>query len=191
VTARSYVALVHHPVKAKDGSVITTSITNLDVHDIARSARTFNLARYYVVTPVEAQRALVEHITGYWRDGEGKERVPQRSEALSMVEPVPSLDAALADVRAREGGREPLLVTTAARSSRAPKSFAEARAELRASDRPALLVFGTGYGLVDAIVDRAELHLAAVRPGVYNHLPVRGAAAIIFDRLFGDEGAAG
>lgn len=185
---KSYVALVHHPVKAKDGSVITTSITNLDVHDIARTARTYALARYYIVTPVEAQRALVEHIAGYWRDGEGKERVPQRSEALSLVHPIASLDEAIADVRAREG-KEPLLVTTAAKASRSKKSFDEARAELRATDRPALLVFGTGYGLIDAVLERAELHLAPVRPRVYNHLPVRGAAAIVFDRLFGDEGA--
>lgn len=187
--ARSYAALVHHPVKAKDGSVITTSITNLDVHDIARTARTYNLAQYYIVTPVEAQRSLVEHITGYWKDGEGKERVPQRSEALGIVRPIPSLDEVIRDVREREGGRDPLLVTTAARSSRAPKSYDEARAILRSSDRPAIIVFGTGYGLVDAIIQRAELHLAGIRSGSYNHLPVRGAAAIIFDRLFGDEGA--
>ncbi len=187
--ARTYVALVHHPVKARDGSVITTSITNLDVHDIARSARTYNLARYFIVSPVEAQRALVDHITGYWRDGEGRERVPQRSEALSLVEPLASLEDALRAVSAREGGREPLLVTTAARSTRTPMSFSEARGILRASERPSLLVFGTGYGLTEETLSRAEVHLAPIRPGVYNHLPVRGAAAIIFDRLFGDEGA--
>jgi hypothetical protein len=187
--ARCYVALVHYPVKAKDGSVITTSITNLDVHDIARSARTFNLKRYYVVTPVQAQRALVDHITGYWRDGEGRERVPQRSEALSLVQPIPSLEDAIADVRDREGGRDPILVTTAARSSRSSVSFAEARGTLARLARPALLVFGTGYGLTEALMAQAELHLAPIRPGVYNHLPVRGAAAIVFDRLFGDDGA--
>jgi hypothetical protein len=191
VPARTYVALVHHPVKARDGSVITTSITNLDVHDIARSARTYNLARYFVVTPVEAQRALVDHITGYWRDGEGRERVPQRSEALSLVEPLASLEDAMDAVRAREQGRDPILVTTAARSSRTTVGFDDARALLRASDRPALLVLGTGYGLIDATLARAEVHLAPIRPGVYNHLPVRGAAAILFDRLFGDEGATG
>jgi len=189
--ARSYAALVHHPVKAKDGSVITTSITNLDVHDIARTARTYNLARYYIVTPVEAQRSLVEHITGYWKDGEGRERVPQRSAALEIVEPIPSLDAVIEDVKRREDGREPMLVTTAARSSRSPKSYVEARQILRSSERPSIIVFGTGYGLVDAIIDRAELHLAAIRVGHYNHLPVRGAAAIVFDRLFGDDGADG
>jgi hypothetical protein len=189
--ARSYVALVHHPVKAKDGSVITTSITNLDVHDIARTARTYALARYFIVTPIEAQRALVEHITGYWKHGEGRERVPQRSEALEMVEPIPSLDAVIEAVKRREEGREPLLVTTAARSSRSATSFAEAREILRITERPSIFVFGTGYGLVDAIVERADLHLAPIRPGHYNHLPVRAAAAIILDRLFGDDGASG
>jgi hypothetical protein len=189
--SRSYAALVHHPVKAKDGSVITTSITNLDVHDIARTARTYNLARYYIVTPVEAQRALVDHIAGYWKDGEGAERVPQRSEALKIVQPIASLDEVIDDVRRREEGREPLLVTTAARSARAPKSYAEAREILGSSERPSIIVFGTGYGLVDAIIERSELHLPGIRSGHYNHLPVRGAAAIIFDRLFGDDGAGG
>ena len=94
-------------------------------------------------------------------------------------------------VRAREDGREPILVTTAARSSRTPVGFEAARALLRASDRPSLLVLGTGYGLTDDTLSRAEVHLAPIRPGVYNHLPVRGAAAILFDRLFGDEGATG
>ena len=65
----------------------------------------------------DAGDALVEHIAGYWRDGEGRERVPQRSEALQIVQPIESLDAVIDDVRRREEGREPLLVTTAARSS--------------------------------------------------------------------------
>ncbi|MDP3277619.1 MAG: RNA methyltransferase [Deltaproteobacteria bacterium] len=189
-TSRCYVALVHYPVKSKDGQVITTSITNLDVHDIARSARSFNLARYYLVSPVEAQRALVDHITGYWRDGEGAERVPQRSEALRQVEAVASLEDAIADITKREQ-KSPLLVTTAARSSRAVSSFADGKRQIDAHDGPALIVFGTGYGLTDAMLERANVHLAPIRPGVYNHLSVRAAAAIVFDRLFGDAGATG
>ena len=35
-----HVGLVHHPVRSREGGVITTSVTNLDVHDIARAART-------------------------------------------------------------------------------------------------------------------------------------------------------
>ena len=40
----TWVALAHHPVLDKDGRIVTTAVTNLDVHDIARAARTFGLA---------------------------------------------------------------------------------------------------------------------------------------------------
>ena len=39
-----YLALLHYPVYDKGHKVVTTSITNMDIHDIARSARTYNLA---------------------------------------------------------------------------------------------------------------------------------------------------
>ena len=57
MSAPVYCALVHHPVKDRAGQTVTTAVTNLDVHDIARSARTFGLRRYYVVTPIEAQKS--------------------------------------------------------------------------------------------------------------------------------------
>jgi hypothetical protein len=186
---RSYVTLLHHPVRAKDGSIITTSITNLDVHDIARTARSFAVKKYYVVSPIAAQRALVDHITGYWRDGDGQRRVPERTEALSIVEAVDSLASVIAKVTELEGGTAPLLVTTAARGGAHATSFAEAAVKLRASSAPSLIVFGTGYGLADTVLAQADIHLAPIRPGVFNHLPVRGAVAIVLDRLFGDLGA--
>ena len=39
-------ALIHHPVLNKEGKIITSSVTNLDLHDIARSARTYGISRY-------------------------------------------------------------------------------------------------------------------------------------------------
>ena len=185
-----YLALLHHPIRDKTGRTITTSVTNLDLHDLARTGRTYGLRGYYVVTPIEAQRALVAHVLSYWREGKGGERVPQRAEALSIVHAVPSLDDALADIRAREGA-DPVLMTTCARDRRSSVSYDAARADLAARTRPALLVFGTGYGLADEVVARADVHLAAVRPRGYNHLPVRSAVSIILDRLFGDDGADG
>jgi hypothetical protein len=181
-----FITLVHHPVRGRDGAIITTSVTNLDVHDIARTARTYDLAGYYVVTPIEAQRALVGHILGYWREGDGGRRVPERNEALSRVQTVATVDEAL-----RAVGEQPLMITTAARSGFGAVSFADARARIdAAAPRPVVLLFGTGYGLADELIRRAEIHLAPIRPGGdYNHLAVRSAAAIIVDRLFGDEGA--
>ena len=42
-------ALVHHPVLDRQGAVVTTAITNLDLHDIARSVHTYGLEALYIV----------------------------------------------------------------------------------------------------------------------------------------------
>lgn len=182
-----YVTLVHHPVRDRAGTTITTSVTNLDVHDIGRAARTYGVARYYVVTPIEAQRALVRHILGYWNDGPGGNRVPERADALSIIEPVHSLEECIARITADEGAA-PTVVTTAARSGFATTQYAAARALVAARTAPVLLLFGTGHGLADSVIARADVHLAPVRPRGYNHLAVRSAVAIILDRLLGDDG---
>ncbi len=51
-----------------------------------------------------------------------------------------------------------------------------------------LLVFGTGWGLADEVIQGADALLEPVRAREatgYNHLSVRAACAIILDRLFG------
>lgn len=180
---RVWIALVHHPVVDRQGEVITTAVTNLDVHDIARSARTYDLAGYFIVTPIEAQRLLVERILGHWRDGAGARRVPERSEALARVTIVSSLEDAAARVEA-EAGEPPLTVVTSARSSRATSGYRALAAELEG--RPGLLVFGTGHGLAEPVMAAADRVLAPIEPGAsYNHLSVRAAVAITLDRLFG------
>lgn len=178
-----YVALVHYPVRARDGTLIATAVTNVDVHDIARSARTFGLAGYFVVSPVDAQRRIVERILEHWHQGEGKERIPERGEALSRCAPVPLLADAVAEIERREG-KAPVIVATSALATRETVTFGELRAELEASTAPHLLVLGTGHGLAPAIVDGADRLLEPIA-GVdgYNHLSVRAAAAILFSRL--------
>ena len=183
-----YLALVHHPVRGRGGETITSSVTNLDIHDIARLARSYDVARYYIVTPIEAQRDLVAHILGYWHGGPGGSKVPERAEALSTVQTVVSIDDALADIRAREGSA-PTVMTTAARSTGHPIPWGDAERAVASRERPVLLLFGTGYGLADEVFARAEVHLAPVRPGGYNHLAVRSAVGIILDRLLGDDRA--
>ena len=39
LAARTHLALVHHPVVDRTGAVITTALTNFDIHDLARSLR--------------------------------------------------------------------------------------------------------------------------------------------------------
>ncbi len=187
---RVYTALVHHPVKDRDGATVTTSVTNLDVHDIARSTRTYNLSGYYIVTPISAQHAIVDRILQHWKPGApGAGRVPQRAEALRLIEVTRSIEEAVAHIKEREGVHPRVWVTGA----RAPEGmeiteFSDAQTKLSAEPEvPVLILFGTGHGLTHDTVTAADAILAPIRAkGDYNHLSVRAAAAIILDRLFGE-----
>ncbi len=41
-----YIGLVHHPVRNRHGETVATAVTNLDIHDIARAARTYGIRGY-------------------------------------------------------------------------------------------------------------------------------------------------
>jgi len=186
VAARTYVALVHHPVVDRTGKVVTSAVTNLDVHDIARSTNTYGLAGYYVVTPVASQREKADHIAAMWQEEGGE----HRADALALVRPIASVADALADIAARHGAA-PLVAATSARADVFPGALkVDSRglvAELQgAPGRPLLLLFGTGWGLADALIPEVERVLAPIegRPP-WNHLSVRSAVAIVLDRLFG------
>src|SRR4029079_5707170 len=45
--ATIYVALLHHPVYDKNHAIVTTAVTNMDIHDISRSGRTYGIAGFY------------------------------------------------------------------------------------------------------------------------------------------------
>ncbi|HEY8432688.1 MAG TPA: RNA methyltransferase [Sandaracinaceae bacterium] len=184
MSARVSLALLHHPVRDREGATITTAVTNLDVHDIARSARTYDLSAYYLVTPIEAQRALIERILEHWRTGAGARRVPERSVALALCRVVASLEEALAD--AAQGGARPRTFATGARPPQGREALGYDEARARIAEAPSMLLFGTGHGLARSVVEAADYVLAPIRPGGYNHLSVRAAVAITLDRLFGD-----
>lgn len=179
--------LIHYPVLDKQGAIVTAAITNIDLHDIARSAHTYGCERFYVVHPVAAQRALAERIREHWVEGSGGVRIPDRKPALSGIAVVDSVDAALA---AAGPGAE-LWTTSAKRIGASVMSMGEARDALRRSGPPVVIAFGTGWGLAAEVHERASAHLApieSVRSDGYNHLSVRAAAAILFDRLLGSAG---
>lgn len=182
-----YCALVHFPVRDRAGDTVTSAVTNIDVHDLARSARTYGLRGYFVVTPITAQRALVARILEHWDSPAGVKRMPERGDALSICASAASVDEVIGVISAREG-TAPRIVTTSARAegSRPVHTYAEERAAIDASACPTLILFGTGHGLQKVLVDRSDALLAPIRPSTYNHLSVRAAAAITLDRLFGD-----
>jgi len=179
-------ALLHHPVLDRQGQIVTTAITNLDLHDIARSAHTYGLSDFFVVHPIAAQRELAERVRAHWVSGSGARRIPDRTPPMSALSVVSGLDQAILALDSPEGVE---LWTT---SARAPDGLAlehdEARARLRSRGPPVLLVFGTGWGLAPEVMRRAERNLSPIRSprtDGYNHLSVRAAAAILFDRLLG------
>lgn len=180
-----FLALIHHPVLDKNGQIVTTAVTNMDIHDIARSATTYGVRRFYVVTPVPALRALSEKILEHWATGYGSTYNLTRKEALGLVGIETDLDGTLVAVE-RETGERPVLVVTSARSGPDTVDYPTMRARLASDPRPHLILFGTGWGLAPEIMARADLRLAPIRgPVEYNHLSVRSAAAIILDRLRG------
>ena len=93
-----YVALVHYPVVNKNGDVITSSVTNLDLHDIARVAKTYGIKSFYVVTPLADQKALVEKIVSHWTEGLGAKYNPKRREALELIRIEETLEKVVDDI---------------------------------------------------------------------------------------------
>ncbi|MSP90803.1 MAG: RNA methyltransferase [Myxococcales bacterium] len=193
-----FLALVHHPVLNRRGEVVATAITNVDLHDLARSGRTFGASAVYIVTPVTLQQRMVDEVVGHWTQGQGS-RHERRADAMRRLCTLPSLDAVRVDVRERTG-RAPVLVMTGARMQRDTTPFAELRERLGdPNGAPIVVVFGTGWGLAPSVVATADLRLPPVgrAPAFdaldgspagprYNHLSVRAAAAIVLDRLTGD-----
>ena len=186
VASRVAVALVHHPVLDRNRQVVASAVTNLDIHDIARAARTFGLARYFVVTPVADQQQLVTRVRDHWLVGWGAQYNPKRQQALELIKVVPDLAGAVAAMT-EQFGQPPLTVVTGARQQSDQAMSCPALIErLKADSQPCLLVFGTGWGLTEEVFQGADLALLPISGSRdYNHLSVRSAVSIYLDRLFG------
>ncbi len=178
-----YIALVHSPVLDKTGKTGTVSLTNFDIHDIARVSRTYGLGGYFAVTPLADQQALAARLLAHWTGGPGGEGNPDRAEAMGLVRVTGSLDEAVAAVTEACGVRPRLLATSAKWAGAEPVRVVRERL----AESPALLILGTGSGLSPEIMEQADATLPPVRPfGRYNHLSVRSAASILVDRILGD-----
>ena len=185
MSSRLYIALVHHPVLDRHRRVITSAVTNADIHDIARSARTYGVRRSYIVTPIAEQAELVNAIIGHWTRGAGGTLNPSRREALEAVEVAGTLEEAVAAIAGSESG--PVrTVATGARLEGPCMSHGRMRDLLEAGDSAYVLLFGTGWGLAGDIVERSDYRLEPLAGrGPYNHLSVRSAVAVTLDRLAG------
>lgn len=187
--SKVWLALVHYPVYNKKHEIVNTSVTNLDIHDIARAAVTFGLAGYFLVQPAKGQKQLVGELLRHWQYGFGARYNPDRRQALGAIHLCDHISEAVTAIEA-ETGRIPRIIATSAKPCSHMTGYAELRREIAEADEPYLLLFGTGWGLTDEVVAEADHVLRPIYgTGPYNHLSVRSAVSIILDRLFGEGGA--
>ena len=187
VRAPVYIALLHHPVYDKNHQIVTAAVTNMDIHDIARSSRTYGVRGFYVVTPVKTLQKLALKIIEHWQTGYGSRYNITRKEALALAHVCDTLDDAIIAIE-RETGEKPALVVTSARPLGTRTSFGALRDMLQNKAPPVLIILGTGWGLTESIFSQSDYVLEAIEGASdYNHLSVRSAAAIILDRLLGSQ----
>lgn len=178
-----YIGLIHYPIYNKHMEIVTTALTNYDLHDIARTAKTYNVKRYFIVHPVEAQREMALRIMNHWKTGGGVAYNPNRKEAFEETELVPTLDDVLQWIE-NEEGEKPIIVTTDARVYPNTISYKAMRQKIHDDAKPILILFGTGFGMTKEMMQQFDYIIEPIYgAGSYNHLCVRSAVAIILDRL--------
>ena len=181
-----YCVLMHSDVLVQKTVVGNSSVTSIDIHDIARSAKTYGIAKYFVVTALIDQQKIVRKILEFWDDA-GIEYNKTRADAVANVELKGSLDEVIAAIE-QVHGKRPLLLATSARSSETKVSRIgyDDQAIVWGQERPVVLVFGTASGLSPDLIDRCDYLLPPLEGfSKYNHLSVRSAAAVVFDRWIG------
>jgi len=180
-----FIALLHDEVIIQQGQVGTSSVTSLDMHDIARSAKTYGIKEYFVVTPLEDQKKIVNKILEFWRES-GIEYNKQRHEAVKLLSLVDSLDDVIETI-IKKTGKKPLIVGTSAQSVGHAKVITyKDQSEVWAQDRPILFIFGTAKGLAKQVLERCDYLLLPIEGFTnFNHLSVRSAVAVILDRWLG------
>ncbi|MBF0205714.1 MAG: tRNA (guanosine(37)-N1)-methyltransferase TrmD [Oligoflexia bacterium] len=192
ISPRIYLGLVHGPVKNKLGEEVTTSVTNLDVHDIARSCRTYGVSAFFIITPVWAQQQLLERMLGYWKSDSANLYNPDRHDALSLVRLSNSVEEVLRQIDHHNDHQKVKVAVTSATTSGSMaakmRTDQQLLQELATDGSSMLLLFGTGYGLAPSLFQSADYCLTPIYGAAednYNHLSVRSAVAIYFERLFG------
>jgi tRNA (guanine37-N1)-methyltransferase len=183
-----YMVLTHTDVLVGKETKIpgTTSVTSLDMHDIARSCATYGIKNYFIVTPLIDQQRVVNVLLDFWQKGAGLDYNKNRHQAVKAVR----LESSIADVIdaiEKIEGKRPLIIATSARDTQhaGQISFYD-HAKVWASGRPILFVFGTGQGLTPEFIAGCDFLLPPLEGLTkFRHLSVRSAVAVVLDRWLG------
>jgi hypothetical protein len=180
-----YLGLVHYPIYDKRREVVSTAITNFDIHDIARCAKTFGVEGFFIITPLESQVQLAKRIIQHWVKGIGSVYNPTRKESISLVRVSRTIEEADQEISDHWQTKVKRVATGASHHSK-NIDFKSLRELFKDPNTPFFILFGTGWGLTQEVKDNSDYILAPIEGKGYNHLSVRSAVAIILDRLLGD-----
>lgn len=182
--------LLHAPVWLDEKKTGVSSLTNLDIHDIARLSRSYALDALYVVTPLRDQLQMLETVVRHWTreatsPGHADRRRPLGWYVLPLhcKKPWPCRRPGTA---APQGGGQFRAV------ARSPKRRAGGTAPDAANcaavvrGRPGHALPGHGQRARAGSACQCDGVLRPLRYLGYNHLSVRSAAAILTDRILGD-----
>jgi tRNA (guanine37-N1)-methyltransferase len=182
-----YIALMHNDIDLKEGRIGHTSVTSIDIHDIARSSATYDLQTFFIVTSLKDQQKMVEKMLSFWIDEKiGGDYNNNRHQAVRTVQLKSELDDVIASIEEKEG-RKPLIIGTSARDGDTAKMIGYFEQDIVwQHDRPILFLFGTGSGMSESLLNRCDYMLPPLQGfSNFNHLSVRSAVAIILDKWLG------
>lgn len=178
-----YIALVHYPVLNRYGEIVSTAITTVDLHDIARVGKTYEVKGFFVVHPVRSQRELASRIVQKWRSEIMIKKDHPRADALSIIRISSDIQEVI-DTIEKENGLRPDVIVTSAKLRENVIDYEKMREHIKTTKKPLLILFGTGWGLTKEVIDNADYLLQPIEEERdYNHLSVRSAVSIILDRL--------
>lgn len=185
VLPHHYVALMHDDVFLTEEKVGTSSVTSLDIHDIARSSKTYGIKEYFLVTSLVDQQRIVAKFLQFWHEG-GVEYNKNRSDAIKLVSVKSSFDEVIDAIEKKEGKRPLVIATSACNNGHNAVITYKDQERVWQQERPVLFIFGTAKGLSNELIARCDYLLLPIEGFSYfNHLSVRSAVAIILDRWLG------
>jgi hypothetical protein len=177
---------MHTQVVLKGGAIGNTSIPSVDIHDIARSCAPSGIKNFFIVSPLEDQQSIVKTFLDFWNSEDGKKYNANRQNAIARVIQAYSYDEMIESITNKEGVA-PIIVTTSAKEHDLTKKIDYfSQQEVWQTGKPVLMLFGTGQGLCNEILDKSDYLLVPISGMTnYKHLSVRSAASIILDRWLG------
>jgi tRNA (guanine37-N1)-methyltransferase len=188
VIPKHYCVLLHNDVMLPNDLSGESSVTSIDIHDIARTSATYGIEKFFVVTRLKAQQEIVNKFLHFWHDEEKNRKVNEsRSFALKNVSLLPELDSVIAEVFEKEGVMPITVVTSSRRHILHEKMITfHDQGYVWGLERPVIFVFGTAHGICPEVIARCDFRIIPIE-GLeeFNFLSVRAAAAVVIDRWLG------